>query len=131
MSNIFTNLQSEQAKQQATLREPFLDQSPKPKNIKKTLQKVTQEPTRSRDTSRDPAREKSRDLPTRDDIQLFSFQLRDELRAKAKIQAEVPPQWQEELDGLAQHLNVKKLELYRYIIGAFLGKTERGRGDRQ
>lgn len=87
---------------------------------------VTQEPTPTRDLSRGVPREKSREivrgLPTRDDIQEFSFRLRDEL--KVKVQAEVPHQWQQELDDLARELNVKKLELYRYIIGDFLGKVE-------
>ena len=76
-----------------------------------------------RETSRDLPRGKSRDLPTRDDIQEFSFRLRDEL--KIKVQAEVPHQWQKELDEIARQLDVKKLELYRYILGEFLGKVRR------
>ena len=111
--------------------------------------KSTREPTRTitypRVVSRDNAREESvthpRDssrktprkvnkvlvhtLPTRDEIQGFSFRLRDELRVK--VQAEVPPAWQKELDEIASTLNVKKLELYRYIIGEFLGKVKRKR----
>lgn len=86
---------------------------------------VTRDATPARDLSRDNPREKSRkitrSLPTRDAIQEFSFRLRDEL--KVKVQAEVPHQWQQELDDLARQLNVKKLELYRYIIGDFLGKV--------
>lgn len=86
---------------------------------------VTRESTSPRDLSRDVPRDKSREivrgLPSRDDIQEFSFRLRDEL--KVKVQAEVPHQWQQELDDLARQLNVKKLELYRYIIGDFLGKV--------
>ena len=76
-----------------------------------------------RDKSRDTSREFPRDLPTRDEIQEFSFQLRDEL--KVKVQAEVPYRWQDELEELARQLNVKKLELYRFIIGSFLGKVRR------
>ena len=91
-----------------------------------SAQKVTRASTPARDLSRDKPREKSREitrgLPSRDDIQEFSFRLRDEL--KVKVQAEVPHQWQQELDDLARQLNVKKLELYRYIIGDFLGKVE-------
>ena len=68
-------------------------------------------------------RGKSRDLPTRNEIQQFSFQLRDEL--KVKVQAEVPHRWQKELEDLARNLNVKKLELYRFILGEFLGKVKR------
>ena len=68
-------------------------------------------------------RRKSRDLPARDKIQEFSFRLRDEL--KVKVQAKVPHQWQKELEEIARELNVKKLELYRFIIGEFLGKVRR------
>jgi hypothetical protein len=90
----------------------------------------TRKSTQPRDTSRDNSRktipENEGELPTRDEIQEFSFRLRDELRMKTKVQAEVPYQWQEELEELANRLNVKKLELYRYIIGKFLGKVNRG-----
>lgn len=101
----------------------------------KPTRKSTQVRDKSRDISRDNARDtsrgkprdntrgKSRNLPSRDEIQGFSFQLRDEL--KVKIQAEVPHQWQKELEETARELNVKKLELYRYIIGEFLDKVKR------
>ena len=99
----------------------------------KTTSKATRESTRVRDTSRgtlrDSSRQKprgtSRDLPTRDEIQEFSFRLRDEL--KVKVQAEVPHQWQKELEEIARKLNVRKLELYRFILGEFLGKVRRKR----
>ena len=98
---------------------------------KKTTPKTTRKPTQvrdklrvlSRDTSREKSRGMSRDLPTRDEIQEFSFRLRDEL--KVKVQAEVPHLWQKELEELARKLNVKKLELYRFILGEFLGKVKR------
>ena len=98
---------------------------------RKATSKITRKTTRVRepsrgslrDTSRDHSRRKSRDLPTRDEIQEFSFRLRDEL--KVKVQAEVPHQWQNELEEIARELNVKKLELYRFIIGEFLGKVRR------
>jgi hypothetical protein len=97
----------------------------------KTTSEIARKPTRVREPSRDRLRDisrensrgKSRDLPARDEIQEFSFRLRDEL--KVKVQAEVPHQWQKELDEIARKLNVKKLELYRFIIGEFLGKVER------
>ena len=101
----------------------------------KTASKITRESTRardrshdisrgiSRDNSRDNSRGKSRGLPTRDEIQEFSFRLRDEL--KVKVQAEVPHQWQKELDAIARELDVKKLELYRFVLGEFLGKVRR------
>ena len=67
------------------------------------------------------SRDKSGSEPTRDEIQEFSFQLRDEL--KVKVQAEVPHTWQKELEQIALQLDVKKLELYRFIIGKFLNKV--------
>ena len=70
-----------------------------------------------------PSKDTSREYPTRDEIQRFSFQLRDEL--KVKVQAEVPHGWQKELESLARKLDVKKLELYRFILGEFLGKVKR------
>ena len=89
----------------------------------------TSKVTSPRETSSDFARvetrnnssELSRGLPNRDEIQEFSFLLRDEL--KVKVQAEVPHPWQKELEQIALKLDVKKLELYRYIIGKFLGKV--------
>ena len=71
--------------------------------------------------TRDISRGQSGDLPTRDEIQEFSFRLRDTL--KVKVQAEVPHEWQNELEEIARELNVKKLELYRFIYGQFLGKV--------
>jgi hypothetical protein len=79
--------------------------------------------TPSRASSRKSPRVKPRDLPTRDEIQEFSFRLRDELRVK--VQAEVPHRWQKELEAIARDLDVKKLELYRFILGEFLGKVKR------
>ena len=85
---------------------------------------------RSRDNlseiPRKKARRTLRTLPTRDEIQAFSFGLRDEL--EAKVQAQVPHYWQEDLDEIAHSLKVKKLELYRFIIGEFLCKVKR-KGD--
>lgn len=73
---------------------------------------------------REIPRGSSRDLPTRDEVQEFSFRMRDEL--KVKVQAEVPHHWRAELEQAAREMNVKKLELYRFIIGEFLGKVRRG-----
>jgi hypothetical protein len=89
----------------------------------KSTRKVTSSTKSSRQLSSGIPREESRILPSRDEIQGFSFQLRDEL--KVKVQAEVPFRWQKELEDLARQLNVKKLELYRFIIGEFLGKVRR------
>ena len=98
---------------------------------KQSTSTVTRKPTHARDpsrtTSRDTPRVTSRGIPraspTRNEIQEFSFRLRDEL--KVKVQAEVPHHWQAEFDELARKLNVKKLELYRFILGEFLGKVQR------
>lgn len=114
MSDVFTKLLNEDQKQQAQLKE-------------KIAWKSTQEPTRKvahvRDNSREILREKSSELPTRDEIQEFSFRLRDQ--HKVKVQAEVPYEWQDELEGIALKLKVKKMELYRFILGEFLGKVKR------
>jgi len=92
------------------------------KEEKHSTLKVTQPLDILRGMPSDKSRKSSRDLPTRDDIQEFSFRLRDDL--KVKVQAEVPYQWQERLDEIARQLKVKKLELYRYIIGDFLGEVK-------
>jgi len=129
MSNLFTDLEKARADQRAAL----TDSTPKPK--RSATRKVTPKSTRIREGSRDSrratsrgkARDRLRDLPTRDEIQEFSFRLRDEL--KIKVQAEVPHRWQKELEDIARKLDVKKLELYRFILGEFLGKVRR-QGDR-
>jgi hypothetical protein len=77
----------------------------------------------SSDNSRGKPRQNSRGVPSRDEIQEFSFRLRDQL--KVKVQAEVPYRWQAELEEMAREMKVKKLELYRFIIGEFLGKVRR------
>lgn len=123
MSDLFTKLmvEGQQQKQQVetTRRTPGSEHN--------GTREITPEPTYVRDLSRDIPREIPRSipraLPGRDEIQGFSFQLRDEL--KVKVQAEVPHGWQEELEAIALQLKVRKLELYRFIIGEFLGKVQR------
>ena len=78
---------------------------------------------KSRGKSRNIPRGKSRAFPNRDEIQEFSFHLRDE--SEVKVQAEIPYQWHTELEEITQHLNVKKIELYRFIYAEFLGKIRR------
>jgi hypothetical protein len=107
------------------------------KSKQKATPKVARKSTRVREMSRDKSRarsretsrEKPRDLPTRDEIQEFTFSLRDDL--KVKVQAEVPHQWQDELKAIADELNVKRLELYRFILGEFLGKVQRDKRRRK
>ena len=97
------------------------------KPTRKVTQKITPRIDTARDKSSDSSREKARgkprELPTRDEVQEFSFRLRDDL--SRKLQAEVPHQWLTELENMARDLNVKKLQLYRFIIGEFLRKVER------
>ena len=99
----------------------------KPESTQGSTPQTTQPLVPTRQPSSGEPREQSRDLPTRDDIQGFSFQLRDEL--KVKVQAEVPHQWQGRLEEMARQLNVKKLELYRFIIGDFLGEVKLGKSE--
>lgn len=115
------------------LREGSAHFRPAPPVQKKSTSNPTLKVTRPREGSSDKSRQKSREkplepetpLPTRDEVQEFSFRLRDEL--KVKVQAEVPHTWQKELDEVARTLDVKKLELYRFILGEFLGKVKRKR----
>ena len=110
-----------------------LDDVPKTQWVKNELRDVehtpksTQESTRSRHHPRsrpsDNPRKKPRVFPTRNEIQEFSFRMRDQL--KVKVQAEVPHSWQKELEEIARKLNVRKLELYRFMIGEFLGEVKR------
>jgi hypothetical protein len=99
------------------------------KETQESTQESTSQTTQSlgspRQLSSENPRKLSRGLPTRDEIQGFSFRLRDEL--KVKVQAEVPHQWQDRLEDIARELKVKKLELYRFILGDFLGEVEPGK----
>lgn len=63
--------------------------------------------------------------PSRRDIQMTTFEVRDDY--KVKVQTQVPPEWHEELHDIANDLRVGKTELYRFILGEFLGKV--GRSD--
>lgn len=98
-----------------------------PKDTRQTTSESTQIITHVRDSSREIPRNKSREVdnqyPRRDEIQVFNFQLRDAL--KVKVQAEVPHEWQQELQEVAHELGIKKMELYRFIYGEFLGKVKR------
>ena len=122
-------------------------QETQPKATEPSTLKVTQVSTQARDNALDSLLDNSSDnargnlhthvghksrahsrirlsnYPSRDEIQEFTFRLRDEV--KVKVQAEVPIHWQEELYEIASEINVKKLELYRFIIGEFLRKVKR------
>jgi len=88
-----------------------------------STQETTPVRNKVRTVSSEIPRKKQRKYPTREEIQEFSFRLRDQL--KVKVQAEVPHRWQKELEEVARELNVRKLELYRYMIGEFLEKVKR------
>ncbi len=121
MSNLFVDLLEEDQKQQNQLKgkaaekDTFNRTQPRDNPRDRSSGK-------SRDHSRDTAPEASCTFPTRDEIQEFSFHLRDALNVK--VQAELPHEWQAELERIALDLRVKKLELYRYIYGTFLGKIK-------
>jgi hypothetical protein len=92
-------------------------------NTLNSTRKSTEEVAPSRGNPRDFASENPRGLLSRDEVQEFNFRLRDAL--KVKVQAEVPHEWKDELENIARQLDVKKLELYRFIIGEFLGRVQR------
>jgi hypothetical protein len=121
MSNLFSDLQKTREQQRQVIEKK--SERPPSEPTRKIAR--AREPSRDhpREVSRGTSREKPRGLPTRDEVQEFSFRLRDEL--KVKVQAEVPHPWQKELDELARKMDVKKLELYRFILGEFLGKVRR------
>ena len=112
MANLFSELLEADHKQQAQLQDEAARKGSSPPAHPRA---------HVREKSREVPRGQSRVVPTRDEIQEFNFRLRDE--RKGKVQAEVPYEWQEELERIALELRVKKLELYRYIYGAFLGKV--------
>jgi hypothetical protein len=69
------------------------------------------------------ADEPSRPLPSTDEIEEFSFKLRNE--HSVQVQALLPEAWKRELEDMAYRLRVGKLELYRFIFGEFLKKVKR------
>jgi hypothetical protein len=115
---------SDAPKSPLQVKQPSPTKKSQPINLtRKPTREVTQERELPREPSRDNSRNNPRALPSREEVQEFSFRLRDDL--KVKVQAEVPHQWQDELEELARQLDVKKLELYRFILGEFLGKVRR------
>ncbi|HEY5729495.1 MAG TPA: hypothetical protein VLA72_01905 [Anaerolineales bacterium] len=112
MSNKTISIYSEALKRHSIEEKKNLTRESTPKN------------TRTREPSSDTPREDSRRRPTRDEVQEFSFRLRDDL--KVKVQAEVPHGWQKELEEIARQMDVKKLELYRFIIGKFVSSQKIG-----
>lgn len=128
MSQLFSKLLSEGGRQKAQMIEAQSPAEKKARPDKPLTANPTRHVTPARDTSREISRHTRDDLPTRDEVQEFSFRLRDDW--KVKVQAEVPYPWQAELEDIARRLKVKKLELYRFILGEFLGKVKQGREER-
>jgi hypothetical protein len=125
MSNLFADLEKTRAEQRKIVARQDAVTKPKPtrKSTRPRAQSRDNARDTSRTTSRGKSREKPRELPKRDEVQEFTFRLRDQL--KVKLQAEVPHPWQKEFEAIARKLDVKKLELYRFILGEFLGKVRR------
>jgi hypothetical protein len=122
-----TNRQSPILKENAAKKKPTTAHKESELITNSSTPQITSEITSPRENPRERSREdprgNSRELPTRDEVQEFSFSLRDEL--KVKVQAEVPHAWQDELEEVSRKMDVKKLELYRFILGEFLGKVRR------
>jgi hypothetical protein len=123
MSDLFAKLMAEDQRQRERANSAKDTQEHSPKSTREGTRKLTRALDTPRELPREKRREALRELPTRDEIQEFSFRLRDEL--KVKVQAEVPHEWQDEFEDIARRLKVKKLELYRFILGEFLGKVQR------
>ena len=105
--------------------QPVDDEPPKkPRPARKDAQETAQTSAQPRK----PLRKSKRNAPTRNEVQEFNFILRDEWMEK--VQVGVPKPWKTELEDMARKINVNRTELYRYIIGEYLGKVERGGGER-
>jgi hypothetical protein len=58
-----------------------------------------------------------------DEIEKLNFQLRK--IPKVRVNADIPPDWKDQLDDLAHALRVGKYELLLYMIALLLGKVEK------
>ena len=125
MSNKAASVYAEAMKQNQTTRKTTSKPTGKTtgKATSANTQPRPQVSDKSREVTRSRSRKQVRQLPTRDEVQELSFRLRDSLNVKA--QAEIPHEWQQELNGIAHDMNVRKLELYRFIYAEFLGKVAR------
>lgn len=131
MSDLFSKLLSEQDEQRqqvltSVAEEPSTSKFAQPRtHASDNVRKDSREETRNT-VSEQPPEHRSTPLlvlPTRNEIEELTFQLRHTL--KVKVQAEIPPDWQDQLDQIANQLKIGKLELYRFIIAEFLGKVKR------
>ena len=111
--NLFSELQREKERQQATLKQADAEQIQA-----KDTQKATQ---MSKSLSKPPSRSLSK-LLTTDDVENLAFLLRRV--TKARVNADIPHEWKERLDERAYRLKVGKYDLMLYIIAVFLGEVE-------
>ncbi len=132
MSSIFTELQQVKAQQQQELHgagnalpTPVV-KKPKPKKEEQADMIVSQEfpQETSQETSRKTSQARTR-YPTKEEMEEFNWRLRNE--PIQKFTTELPAQWMEDMKDIAYRTGVKKLELYRFIIGEFLGKVKRSK----
>lgn len=61
-------------------------------------------------------------IPTKKDLEEFSFKYRN-LSTK-NLNMELPKEWMREVNNIANKMEIKKVLIYRYIIGKFLGKVK-------
>jgi hypothetical protein len=115
MSNLFTQLEKERERQQASLEKVQPD---KGATEKKPTQKVTQI---SKGLSKPLSKKISKPLST-EAIETLVFQLRKV--NKSRVNADIPQAWKDRLDDMAHHLKVGKYDLLMFIIAWFLGEVE-------
>ncbi len=61
-------------------------------------------------------------IPTKQQLEEFSFKYRN-LSTK-NLNMELPKEWMKEVSNIANKMEIKKVLIYRYIIGQFLGKVK-------
>lgn len=120
MSDLFTELQQEQAKQKETLKD--LDKSTsaqkdEQKDEQKSAQKGEQDIAQTfAQTSAHTAVGISGEK-----VEELSFRLRK--TPMVKVSANIPEQWKERLDEIAHTQKVGKYELLLYVIASFLNEA--------
>jgi hypothetical protein len=62
-------------------------------------------------------------MPSKDEVEEFNWKLRRE--RFQKFTTDIPSSWLKELNDMAYEMDVKKIELYRYMIAEFLWKVKR------
>ena len=88
-------------------------------------QKPTQRVTQKVTQISNPADEQFSRLPSTEEVEDLSYTLRK--IPKIRVNADVPPDWKDQLDEIAYQLRVGKYELMLYVIGQFLGQAKRNK----